>query len=138
MKKTGKEIKTENKNFRIKKFTLDSDTTKSISLDLYSWLIPKYEVNDSNLLKKLQFKIKLFLFENINYQIFKKSFIVDLDIRMRNININKKTFFNLNITLYPIKQNWKDMNFQFEIDNLITKLQNFIINNQPFTFTSTK
>lgn len=138
MKKTGKEIKTENKNFRIKKFTLDSDTTKSISLDLYSWLIPKYEVNDSNLLKKLQFKIKLFLFENINYQIFKKSFIVDLDIRMRNININKKTFFNLNITLFPINQNWKDMNFQFEIDNLITKLQNFIINNQPFTFTSTK
>ena len=138
MKKAGKEIKIENEKFKIKKFTLDANTTNSITLDLNSWLIPKYEIEDSKLLRNLQFKIKLFLFENINYQIFKKGYIVDLDIRMRNINTNKKTFYSLNITLFPINQNWKDMNFQSEIDNLIMKLQNFIINNQPFTFTSTK
>jgi hypothetical protein len=139
MKKTGKQITIENENFKIKKYTLDSNTTNSISIDFYSWIIPNYEIEDLQFLKKLQFKIKLYLFENINYQIFKKSFIVDLDIRLRNINIpNKKTYYNLNITLHPIKQNWKDINFQFEIDNLILKLQNFILNNQPFTFTTNK
>ena len=138
MKKTGKQITEVNKNFKIKKFTLDANTTNSISLDLNSWIIPKYKIEDSKILQKLQFEIKLFLFENINYQIFKKSFITDLDIRMININLPKKTFFNLNITLYPINQKWKDINFQYEIDNLIIILQDFIINNQPFTFTSTK
>ena len=137
--KTGKQITIVNENFKIKKYTLDSSKTNSISIDLYSWIIPEYEIEDLQILKQLQFKIKLFLFENINYQIFKKSFIVDLDIRLRNINIpNKKTYYNLNITLHPIKQNWKDVIFQSEIDNLIIKLQNFIINNQPFTFTTIK
>lgn len=138
MKKNGKQISTINENFKIQKYTLDSNTTNSISLDLNSWVIPKYEIEDLQLLKKLQFQIKLFLFENINYQIFKKSFIVDLDIRFININLPKKTYYNLNITLHPINQKWKDIIFQFEIDNLILKLQDFIIDNQPFTFTSTK
>ena len=137
--KTGKQITIVNENFKIKKYTLDSSKTNSISIDLYSWIIPEYEIEDSQLLKTLQFQVKLYLFENINYQIFKKSFIVDLDIRFRNINIpNKKTYYNLNITLHPIKQNWKDVIFQSEIDNLILKLQNFIIDNQPFTFTTIK
>lgn len=138
MKKNGKQISTINKNFKIKKYTLDSNTTNSISLDLNSWIIPKYEIEDLKILQKLQFEIKLFLFENINYQIFKKSFITDLDIRVRNINLPKKTYYSLTITLYPINQKWKDNNFQYEIDNLIIILQDFIINNQPFTFTSTK
>lgn len=137
--KTGKQITIENENFKIKKYTLDSSKTNSISIDFNSWIIPEYEIEDSKLLKQLQFKIKLFLFENINYQIFKKNPIVDLDIRFRNINIpNKKTYYNLNITLFPINQKWKDVYFQSEIDNIIIKLQNFILNNQPFTFTSTK
>ena len=137
--KTGKQITTINENFKITKYTLDSDKTNSISIDFYSWITPNYEIEDLQLVKQLQFKIKLFLFENINYQIFKKSFIVDLDIRLRNINIpNKKTYYNLNITLHPIKQNWKDIYFQSEIDNLIIILQNFLIDNQPFIFTSTK
>lgn len=138
MKKNGKQVTIVNENFKIKKFTLDANTTNSISLDFNSWITPKYEIEDLKILQKLQFQIKLFLFENINYQIFKKSYIVDLDIRVRNINLPKKTYYYLNITLHVINQNWKDMNFQFEIDNLILKLQNFIINNQPFTFTSTK
>lgn len=138
MKLIGKQITTINENFKIQKFTLDANTTNSISLDFNSWIIPKYEIEDLKLLQKLQFQIKLFLFENINYQIFKKSFIVDLDIRFININLPKKTFYNLNITLHPINQKWKDIHFQYEIDNLIIKLQNFIIDNQPFTFTSTK
>ena len=138
MKKNGKQVTTVNENFKIQKYTLDVKTNNSISLDFNSWIIPKYEIKDLKLLQKLQFQIKLFLFENINYQIFKKSFIVDLDIRFININLPKKTYYNLNITLHPINQNWKDINFQFEIDNLILKLQDFIIDNQPFTFTSTK
>ena len=138
MKKNGKQVTTVNENFKIQKYTLDVKTNNSISLDFNSWITPNYEIEDFKILQKLQFEIKLFLFENLNYQIFKKSFIVDLDIRMRNINLPKKTYYDLNITLHPINQNWKDINFQFEIDNLITKLQNFIIDNQPFTFTSTK
>lgn len=138
MKKNGKQVTTVNENFKIQKYTLDVKTNNSISLDFNSWIIPKYEIEDLKLLQKLQFQIKLFLFENINYQIFKKSFIVDLDIRIRNINLPKKTYYTLNITLHPINQQWKDINFQLEIDNLISKLQNFIIDNQPFTFTSTK
>ena len=138
MRKIGKQITTINENFKIKKYTLDANTTNSISFDFNSWITPKYEIEDLKILQKLQFQIKLFLFENINYQIFKKSFIVDLDIRIRNINLPKKTYYNLNITLHPISQKWKDNIFQYEIDNLILKLQNFIIDNQPFTFTSTK
>lgn len=138
MKKNGKQVTTVNENFKIQKYTLDVKTNNSISLDFNSWITPNYEIEDFKILQKLQFEIKLFLFENLNYQIFKKSFIVDLDIRFININLPKKTYYNLNITLHPINQNWKDIHFQYEIDNLIIKLQNFIINNQPFTFTSTK
>ena len=138
MKKMGKQVTIVNEYFKIQKFTLDVKTNNSISLDFNSWITPNYEIEDLKILQKLQFEIKLFLFENINYQIFKKSFIVDLDIRIRNINLPKKTYYNLNITLHPINQQWKDINFQFEVDYLISKLQNFIIDNQPFTFTSTK
>lgn len=134
----GKQFTFKNDNFQIKKSTLDSDTTNSISIDLHSWIIPKFEIEDSQILKKLQYQIKVFIFENLNYQIFKKNYIIDLDIRIRNINTNKKTYYNLNITLYPSNQKWKDPNFQIQIDILIDKLQNFIIDNQPFSFTSTK
>jgi hypothetical protein len=116
--------------------TVDFKNLKTIYLKLNSWLQPENETDDFNyVISKSRKKIKDLIF-NLKSPHFKDQSIVDLDIRTKGIKLEKRSFMNLEITLYvndqfdikskDIKNILKDL-FESVIDEGISdkKLFNF-------------
>ena len=76
---------------------------------------------------------------NLN-NFFKTESIVDLDIRTKGIKLDKKSFMNLEITLYAEKQfDIKNKEVAFMLENLVKKLvDNCLIDKTLFNFSKTK
>jgi hypothetical protein len=84
--------------------TVDFKNLKTIYVKLNSWLQPENETDDYDyLISKSRRKIKELIY-NLNNSSFKQQSIVDLDIRTKGIKIEKRSFMNLEITLYVEKQ----------------------------------
>ena len=84
--------------------TVDFKNLKTIYVQLNSWTQPLEENCDFN---KILLKAKRKIKENIytlNSEFFKPESIVDLDIKTNGIKTNKKSFMDLEITLYVSKQ----------------------------------
>lgn len=80
--------------------TVDFKNLKTIYLKLNSWLQPENETDDFNyVISKSRKKIKDIVY-NLNNLYFKQQSIVDLDIRTKGIKLEKRSFMNLEITLY--------------------------------------
>jgi hypothetical protein len=80
--------------------TVDHKNLKTIYLKLNSWVQPDNETEDfDSLIQKTRRKIKEMVY-NLNSPYFKKQCIVDLDIRTKGIKLDKRSFMNLEITLY--------------------------------------
>ena len=91
------------KNVKIGYGTVDFKNLKTIYLKLNSWLQPEIENNDyDNLIFKTRKQIKQIIYNmgNVN---FKQQCIVDLDIRTKGIKMEKRSFMNLEVTLYVDK-----------------------------------
>ena len=87
--------------------TVDFKNLKTIYLKLNSWLQPENETDDFNyVISKSRKKVKDIIF-NLKSPHFKDQSIVDLDIRTKGIKLEKRSFMNLEITLY--------VNDQFDI-----------------------
>jgi hypothetical protein len=119
--KVGKYIKLKsNKNVKIGYGTVDFNNFKTIYLRLNSWIMPNSDKNNfREIINKNKRKIKIF-FSNSENDFFKKETIVDLDISVNGIKLNKKSFMNLEITFF-IKND--------EIKFKDKKLKEFILNN---------
>ena len=77
---------------------------KTIYLKLNSWVQPENETEDFNsTIYKSRRKIKEIIY-NLRNPYFKQQSIVDLDIRTKGIKLEKRSFMNLEITLYVDKQ----------------------------------
>lgn len=84
--------------------TVNYKDLKTIYVKLNSWIQPENENDEFNcLLSKTKRNIKLRVY-NLNTNLFKKESIVDLDVRTKGIRLGKKSFLNLEITLYTQKQ----------------------------------
>lgn len=84
--------------------TVDFKNFKTIYLKLNSWVEPENETEDFNfVIQKTRRKIKE-MFYNLKNTYFKQQCIVDLDIRTKGIKLNKRSFMNLEITLYVNEQ----------------------------------
>ena len=84
--------------------TVDFKNLKTIYIKLNSWLQPENETDNYDyLISKSRRKIKELIY-NLNNSSFKQQSIVDLDIRTKGIKIEKRSFMNLEITLYVEKQ----------------------------------
>ena len=104
--------------------TVDFKNLKTIYIKLNSWLQPENETDDYDyLISKSRRKIKELIY-NLNNSSFKQQSIVDLDIRTKGIKIEKRSFMNLEITLYVEKQ--FDIRSK-EIKTFITDLTESII-----------
>ncbi len=80
--------------------TVDFKNLKTIYLKLNSWLQPNnIEDNFDNTISKTRREIKKIIYELKNEN-FKPQSIVDLDIRTKGIKTEKRSFMNLEITLY--------------------------------------
>ena len=84
--------------------TVDFKNLKTIYIKLNSWLQPENETDNYDyLISKSRRKIKELIY-NLKTPYFKEQSIVDLDIRTKGIKLEKRSFMNLEITLYVDKQ----------------------------------
>ena len=90
-------------NVKVGYGTVDHKNLKTIYIKLNSWVEPQNENDEFNeVLSKARRKIKLRIY-NLNSGFFKKESIVDLDVRTKGIKVGKKSFLNLEITLFTQK-----------------------------------
>lgn len=90
-------------NVKIGYGTVDYKNLKTIYIKLNSWVTPENEIDDFNdLLSKSKRKIKLRIY-HLKSALFKKESIVDFDLRTKGIKMGKKSFLNIEITLFTEK-----------------------------------
>ena len=81
--------------------TVDSKELKSIYIVIQSWIEPRKEVNNwDRVAGNLKRQIQHNLIECVDSLTFHKNSIVDLDLRTSGIQLNKRSFMNLEITLF--------------------------------------
>ena len=103
--KTGKYIPLGTYNdVKIGYGTVDFKNLKTIYLKLNSWVQAENETDDfDHMIHKSRRKVKDIIY-NLKDPYFKQQSIVDLDIRTKGIKLEKRSFMNLEITLYVDKQ----------------------------------
>jgi hypothetical protein len=90
-------------NVKIGYGTVDYKNLKTIYVQLNSWTQPSVDEHDFNkLISKTRRQIKEIIY-NLNTEYFKRESIVDLDIKTSGIKTNKRSFMDLEITLYVEK-----------------------------------
>ena len=108
------------KDVKIGYGTVDYRNLKTIYIKLNSWLLP--ESDDERIdvvLSKAKRKIKLRILNQYS-GLLKKESIVDLDVRVKGIKIDKKSFLNLEVTLFTDKSfDFRSKDLGIEIENLI-------------------
>ena len=81
--------------------TVDSKNFKSIYLILQTWVEPKDDyTNWVSITGSIKRQILHTLLEVVDHKIFEKKYIVDLDLRTSGLQKNKKSFLNLEVTLF--------------------------------------
>jgi len=102
---------------------------------------PKKEYeNWSRVVSSLRRDMILIINESLDQEIFMKGIIVDLDLRSSGIMMGKRSFFNLEVTLYtnnPIE--FKSHKIREAIKKIIKNIYKYnIIQNKYFDFSATK
>lgn len=118
--------------------TVDSINLKSVYLNIQTWVEPKNNnENWQRIVLNLNRAIKHSVFTNVNKNIFDGKFIVDTDLRASGLNKGKKSFLNLEITLFTneTNSNFKSKKMKEILKDLCKKIfeENFH-NNQYFKF----
>ena len=86
--------------------TVDSKELKSIYIVLQTWVEPKVEIDNwSRIAGNLKRQIQHTLLDQVDTVYFEKHNIIDLDLRTSGIQIDKKSFLNLEITLFVRNKN---------------------------------
>ena len=122
--------------------TVDSKELKSIYVIMQTWIEPKNEEGNWNKITgTIKRQILHTLIEVVDHTIFERKQIVDLDLRTSGIQKNKKSFLNLEITLFVHEKN---LDFKSLIlKSKIKKIANTIYfddlkKSQYFTLSKTK
>jgi hypothetical protein len=127
-------------NVKVGYGTVDFKNLKTVYLKLNSWLQPEIEDEDyDNLIFKTRRQIKQIIY-NMGNANFKQQCIVDLDIRTKGIKMEKRSFMNLEITLYVDK--FFDVKTK-EVKTLMRTIMETVVDNgltdkKLFNFHNTK
>ena len=122
--------------------TVDSKNFKSIYVVLQTWIEPiTLDENWNRLVGEIKRQIQHTLLEIVDIKTFERKQIVDLDLRTSGIQKNKKSFMNIEITLF-IHNNIHDFKSPILRDK-IKKILNSVYNddlkqNKHFTLSKTK
>ena len=144
MKKIGKKVQAKNFNkFKVHFGTMDRRTNDTLYVSISSWVKPKINTNIDydKILRKLNKKIKDYLYDNLNENYFNNKFIiVDLDLRTSGIKFDKKSFMNCEFTLYKNTSDSVDSEEIIdEINQLVESLTSQVLEkNEYFSFTKVK
>lgn len=128
------------KDVKIGYGTVDFKNLKTIYLKFNSWVQPENESDDFDYtISKSRRTIKEIIYnlQNVN---FKRQSIVDLDIRTKGIKLEKRSFMNLEVTLYVEKQfDVKSKEIKNSIkDIIINVIDNGLDNKKLFNFYKSK
>ena len=122
--------------------TVDSKELKSIYLVLQTWVEP---INDEDNWNKITGLIKRqilhTLLEVLDFTTFERKQIVDLDLRTSGIQKNKKSFLNLEMTLFVHDKtiDFKSLILRSKIKKIITSVYfDDLKNSKYFTLSKTK
>lgn len=117
--KKGKSIKISGfKDYKINYGTVDFKSMKSVYLVIQAWIEPIMDLESwSSVVNTLRRDIKHKLLDAIDSNIFNGRTIVDLDLRTSGIQEGKRSFMNLEITLFL------DDYIDFKSDQLKKSLQ---------------
>ncbi len=119
--------------------TVDFINLKTIYIKFNSWLLPIDDDDFDLIISTTRRLIKEIIYKKSN-NLFKPQSIVDLDIKSKGIKAEKKSFMDLEITLYTINQfDIKDKLIKNYIKKLSTDIiDNALINKNLFNFSKTK
>ena len=121
--------------------TVDSKKLKSLYLNIQSWVQPKEEYeNWERIVANLSRDVKHSVLESLDPNLYKNHFIVDLDLRTSGLNVNKKSFMNLEINLYTnMDEDFKSNTIKDSIKKIIKQIyKECVLKNKYFIFTPTK
>ena len=140
--KNGKKVKLKlYNNLKISYGTIDYKELKSIYITIQSWATPKAcSDNWKRIVLSHSREIKHTIYDNINSDFFYENIIVDLDVRYSGIEVEKKSFMNLEITLLT-KPNidFKCLNTRDAVKKIIKQVCLHNLNrNKYFDFYLTK
>lgn len=118
------------KNVKIGYGTINHKNLKTIYLSLNSWLEPNEICEDYDaILRSSKNKIKR-LVHNLGHGLFREESIVDLDVRTKGIKKEKRSFMNLEVTLYTLKQvNVKDKDLKTDMHSLLCEIVDTCLEN---------
>jgi len=122
--------------------TVDSVTLKSLYLNIQTWVVPIIECENWNrIVLNMSRNVKHSVYKTINKKIFDEKFIVDLDLRSSGLNVDKKSFMNLEINFYLIDNtiDFKSLTIKETLNDITNQIfmDNFL-NNEIFKFYLTK
>ena len=128
------------KDVKIGYGTVDFKNLKTIYLKFNSWVQPENESDDFDYtISKSRRTIKEIIYnlQNVN---FKRQSIVDLDIRTKGIKLEKRSFMNLEVTLYVEKQfDVKSKEIKNSIKDIIINVIDYGLDNKKlFNFYKSK
>lgn len=128
------------KNVKVGYGTINHKDLKTIYLSLNSWLDPQDECDDyEKIVKSSRNDIKKLIY-NLGQNTFRPESIVDLDIRTKGIKKEKRSFMNLEVTLYVLEQiNIKDKDLKLNMEILMKGIIDTCLNNEMlFNFNKRK
>jgi hypothetical protein len=122
--------------------TVDSKELKTIYIVIQSWVEPKKEVqNWDRVTGNLKRQIQHNLLESVDLITFEKHSIVDLDLRTSGIQMDKRSFMNLEITLFlkDKNQDFKSLILRDKIKTIVTSVyKDELYNSTYFTLSKSK
>jgi len=130
------------KNAKITYGTVNSVELKSIYINIKTWVKPKIDLDNwERVVLNLNRSIKHSVLECSNKKIFDKKFIVDLDLRHSGIVYDKKSFMNLEITLFTLDEtlDFKSKLLKSSVKEICDTIYMFeFLSNEYFDFYLTK
>lgn len=121
--------------------TVDAQNLKSIYITIQSWVEPTVEHDNwDRITGNLNRTIKHNLLECVDSLMFEPHNIVDLDLRTSGIQLGKKSFMNLEITLF-LKEHmdFKSIILRDRVKTICKSVyQDELLNSKYFTLSKTK
>lgn len=126
-------------NIKIGYGTVDYKDLKTIYIKLNSWVLPDRKEDYSKIISFTRRCIKNQI-NDLNNDFFKRESIVDLNIKTKGIKLEKKSFMNLEITLFTKNQfDIKENNVKSYIEDITKNIVNTnLIDRDLFNFFKNK
>ena len=121
--------------------TVDSKNFKSVYIVLQTWVSPKKELEKwERTTSNLHRKIKHTICEVLDSLYFEKNFIVDLDLRSSGIQMDKRSFMNLEITIFLKNDvDFKSPILKEKLKSTISSVYKYdLLDSEHFTLHKTK